>query len=71
VDVSVSRVGVLVIGSGVRGRVPIGKGLAVGVLSVAVGLQETSRMLNKMKVEIFGTEPSALIMVFPDTLFVR
>jgi hypothetical protein len=63
VEVSVSRVGVLVIGSGVMVRVPIGDGLAAGVVSVAVGLQETSRMLNKIKVEIFGTEPSALITV--------
>ena len=70
-DVSVSRVGVLMIGSGVRVRVPVSGRLAVGVFSVAVRMQETSRTLSKMKVEIFRTASSALIMVFPDTLFAR
>jgi hypothetical protein len=70
-DVSVSRVGVLMIGSGVRVRVPVSGRRVVGMFSVAVILQETSRTLSKMKAEIFRTEPSALIMVFPDTLFVR
>ena len=48
VDVSISGVGVLTIG-GVRVRVPISGRLVVGVFSLSVTLQETSRMLNKMK----------------------